>query len=209
MPVRERYRASGLNWRWSAIAATILLAIAQADAQSRPYSLGEITSLLQAHVSPVRVLALARSKCIGFRMDEQASRRLKAAGMSRNQTLAMARVCSGVRPARPEPVAVLDSAPSPKTLVHVQLALAAGQQGSLPRMELLLIADEGDTARVRTGATGSAELLLTPGHYILRSARAAELEGWLYRWQIPVIVLVGMPTVVLDGTNAIVDAVPR
>ena len=159
MPARTRRVIRNLLW----ITLAMVVVAASANAQTRPYSLTDVTSLLEAHVSPARVLALARPKCIGFRVDEQASRRLRKAGMSQRELVALARVCSAASPARAVAAAAPSGESSSKTLVRVQLALAAGRQGSVPPVDLLLIAEEGDTARVRTGATGSAELLLAPG----------------------------------------------
>jgi tetratricopeptide (TPR) repeat protein len=82
-------------------------------AQNTPYTLAELVGHVRAQLSEVRILALARQRCLGFTMGSRAADQLREAGASAQLVRDLRTVCSRSETARAEPVR---AAPAPLSL---------------------------------------------------------------------------------------------
>lgn len=75
-------------------------------------------------------------------------------------------------------------------------------------LELLDAADTTKRVALRTDLSGTATETACPGHYVVRSVRAATLNDSTYRWQVPLEITASGAKLELTNANATVSGAP-
>lgn len=79
----------------------------------------------------------------------------------------------------------------------------------IPNFDLAIIAERGDTTRVRTNTLGVATFAVPAGRYRAVPTQRAEFDGRRYGWDVAFTVRMGMGPVDLTQRNARVLPIPR
>lgn len=83
-------------WGGAALVAATVYAAPAAQAQSNPYSLDQVVSLLQGGATGPRVIELVRSSCLSFRVTPAAEQRLRTAGADAQFLRSLRGVCARI-----------------------------------------------------------------------------------------------------------------
>ena len=204
-----------------ALALTAPAAAAQDATEVQPYSLDEIVDLVSSKVPNKKVIAYAKSDCIGFAVDDDAVGRLRRAGADAALIEGLRGACTGgaamaaapvSKPAappaqvasRPANVPARPASSEPPVPMRLRAAIVGADFAVrvLPQVEFVLVGPDRDSVRIETNLDGIATASLRPGEYQLVSRTPVEVGGRKYAWTLPVTVAPGMETLELTQKNA-------
>ncbi|HEU4559869.1 MAG TPA: tetratricopeptide repeat protein [Longimicrobium sp.] len=152
-------------------------------AQARGYTLAEIQDLVSRRYSEVRILDLAKQRCLGFTLSPQAVTQLRRAGASAQLVRDLASVCSRVPAERATPARVVGAPPSVDDLISRgdRLRWRGDAADALPLYRQAVSREPAnDSAHFRVGLALRDQRLYAEAAAAF--SRAAELRPgyWLY-----------------------------